>query len=452
MDDMGIPLKIILTEERHRTAFSRLNQFDPKTRNSPLRGKKLEVVNIVINELKNKGCKETTLTELRALRDGIVESAPSLNHGNISIVDKYLGHVRQTLDKNIGDPVSRRSGLEAIAHCCEFAGRWDDAIAALYNISLIEENALKDYVGAARTFIRMAVAYIAKGDENSLNKANNLLLHGLKLLGGSACFHRTKLELLLTLAHVLLRKGQHTECEEILQQECLTLLANLNDQNDEANTPYLVLTANFEVRLGATLKCQGKLQNAKLHLVKGANIRLTIGNWLATAHAVRHLGGYYWWMAEAVSSAEISESIQFLKRSLWFYFVAFMIFHREHDSRQEARTHLNCGKILRLLLDRSGLNSPHKQTKALREFCVDIRTGIEGEEVKLISRLQERFDPQAQVGSFMYIQPFCEAALAHCSRCIEIAEAEDHELAKFMIEAEIEISALRELQQRGFPS
>jgi hypothetical protein len=342
------------------------------------------------------------------------------------IVARYLRHIEEKIEKVRSDPILHRRALVAKARCLEFERRWEDLVSELYEIIRIEETLLKDPVEAARTRARTAEAYIEDGKDTSLASAKELLLTGIKGIEKNSRVWRTRLELLLSLAHVHLHLGEYAECQRLLTKQCKSLLAKLRAGANAACFPELA--ASYEVRMGVALKgeCRemGKrgeletekgrkkytkdMKEARSRLIAGALLRAKLKHLIGTAHAIRHLGGIYalsdWGLAPAIG----------LPRALWFYRAAMAVFQNHGDKTNEVRTHFNCGKVSWRMWKKIAGLSKSQQTEALKDFGVAIGQENEGEEAVLVAEIQSSYaSPHAASGEHPFARPYCTAAIAH---------------------------------------
>ncbi len=366
-----------------------------------------------LNTCREKGqFPQAEYENLLRLRDGLLPSESDA-------VSSYLSHVETRIRGVARDAVRLRYALEAKARCLEFEARWLEAVPVLQEIITIEEDRLFDPVEGARTRSRTAQAYNRDWKKESFANAKTLLIEGRGKIEHIKTVLRTKLELMLTLAHAHIGLDEHLQCLDILA-ECEPLLKKLREQ--KTGDSYVALGADYDVRMGVAMKRRGTdIPGAHKHLVAGALARAKIQNLIGTAHAVRHLGGLY-----AEGGPGWVNRRDALKRSLWFYIAALEIFKlHDREDAQVARAHLNCGNVLKYLWQESPATIPTQEKNELTSFQNGIGSSLRDDENGEIRSLFVEIGKIAGVpstGVFAYSQSFASGALAHYRRSLELKE------------------------------
>lgn len=403
----GVKLSGAGTAEYQRLNF--LKKYLFKKRDAKLTKTQRKHVDSLFALLKEAQCPKKTLDELSSLASGVVIGLEKLGNGTIA---DYLDHIQAEIGKVRSDPILHRLALAAKAWCLEFEQRWSDLITTLQEIIRIEETQLHDPVEAARTRTRAAEACIEEDKNESLALAKTLLFEGLKGIAKNDNVRRTKLELLLSLAHVHLHLGEHTLCEKLLTRDCRPLLEDLRMRPNEGCYPALV--ADYDVRLGVALKVLGKdLQTARMHLIAGALRRAKLKHFAGTAHAIRHLGDLY------EKTLDWIDGPRALRRALWFYLAEIAVFQNRNPMK-EARAHLHCAKVLRSMAAANHESTEQAQREALISFGKAISSEFEGDEAELVAEIQNHYASPHSTQEFA--QPYRKAALAHYRECIVLVE------------------------------
>lgn len=417
------------------------------TRTAALGKTQVKALAIYFDELRQKVNERKLIQneydELERLRDGQLATKDDA-------IAEYLEHIDERIRAVNSDAIRKRRALEAKAGCLEFEGRWLEAVSVLRQIITIEEDQILDPVEGARTRTRTAQAYIQDSQMTSWQEAKKLLLEGLERIKNVTTVLRTRLELLLTLAHSHLWLEESQACLDRLT-ECKPLLHKLrgqqaraseegsaeknrgdhdrhvsSDKSSAANS-YITLGADYDVRMGAVLKRRNeKIADAHSHLVRGALVRAEIEDVFGTAHAVRHLGDLY-----AERNPRWVERREALKRSLWFYLAAWDIFKENRNEKQVARTHMNCGEVLKMLLEESPHLNANQQRNELATFISGIGSAFENDERGDTKSLNLKIGKLSAIqakntGKFVYAQPFRDGALAHFERALEMKSPSDY--------------------------
>ena len=391
-------------------------------------------------------------------KDG-AESPAHLRTGrrdDTEIVQRYLAHIEQRLDLVRSDPILHRQALAARARCLEFECDWDALVTELLEIVRIEEDLLKDPVEAARTRARMAEALIEQGGDEALAQAKANLVKGLRAIEGNDKIWRTRLELLLALAHVHLQLGEYKEGHDVLANQCREFLRQLRAGKNAGC--FLELAASYDVRMGVVLKGQcrefGKdgriteamsteysndMREARARLVAGALIRAKLRHLTGTARAIRHLGGIYALPDWGLEPAEG------LPRALWYYRAAMAVFRKQGDEGNETRTHFNCGKVSWLMWKAIADLTDQQQTSMLKAFGQNLGQQFEGDEAELVSHIQSMCAPHTAGGDFPFAQPFRAAAIAHYEAYLEARKGEP--ATSYVREATLHLAELNEVRR-----
>ncbi|MDB6173793.1 MAG: hypothetical protein JWL59_3104 [Chthoniobacteraceae bacterium] len=393
-----------------------LRSFSPETRSAPLDTGKVTALSeyfvAIAKSVTDGQFSQAEFENLERLRDGRLEMESNA-------VGSYLSYIEKRIREVMHDALKLRCALEAKAHCFELESRWLEAIPVLREIITIEEDRLFDPVEGARTRARAAQAYIKDWKRESCESAKTLLIGGLERIERLKTVRRTKVELLLTLAHAHIGLDEHQICRVILTK-CEPLLTELRLQ--QAGDSYIALGADYDVRMGVALKrLETDMEFSHRHLTSGALARAKIQNRRGTAHAIRHLGGLY-----ADSSPKWVDRRSALKRSLWFYLAAWDIFQSHGEEGQTSRTHRNCGNVLKYLWEESLSMTAAQQKAELATFFGEIGSSLQDDEKGALKSLYVEIGKisaiQSITGKFAYTQSFAIGALAHYRRSLELKE------------------------------